>query len=222
MGPLGDLDIDKIRLFIADHEKTLRMIAMIAVIFLSVLFFWIRGSGETVEIDAPSQEQASEQTSEQVSDDGSSPDGTISDQKAEIAYVDICGEVKLPGVYKVDTETRVFQVIELAGGLTDSADYTGLNRAEKVFDGQKIIVPRIGDASISVQQGGISQDDGKVNINTADSSQLQTIPGIGPSKASRIIDYRETVGKFNSIEEIMNVSGIGEATFQSIKDYITV
>ena len=72
MGPLGDLDIDKIRLFIADHEKTLRMIAVIAVIFLSVLFFWTRGSGETVEIDAPSQEQDSEQTSEQVSDDGSS------------------------------------------------------------------------------------------------------------------------------------------------------
>lgn len=218
MGSFGELDFNKIRLYVADHEKTLRMIAVIAVIFLSVLFFWTRGSGETLEIDAPSQEQSGEvgAAEELSADSSSSVPGTT------VAYVDIVGEVKSPGVYKVNSETRVFQVIELAGGPTENADFNTLNRAEKVYDGQKIIVPAKGEATDGSGQGSAYYDDGKININIAESSQLQTIPGIGPAKASRIIDYRETVGRFNSIEEIMNVSGIGEATFQSIRDYIKV
>ncbi|MBR5740673.1 MAG: helix-hairpin-helix domain-containing protein [Firmicutes bacterium] len=218
MGTFRELDVDKIRLFFADHEKTLRMAAVIAVIFLSVLFFWTRGSGETLEIEAPSQEQyeSGEAT------ENSSPEDSTANVTAETAYVDICGEVRSPGVYKVDTETRVFQVIELAGGLTGDADIYNLNRAEKVFDGQKIQVPKLGEDPQVTGQGSAVSGDGKININTAESSLLQTIPGIGPAKASRIIDYRETVGRFNSIEEIMNVSGIGEATFQSIRDYIKV
>ncbi len=216
MRSLGDMDLNKVRLFIADHEKLLRMALVIAVIFLSVLFFWTRGSGETVDISQDTQDQ----TEGTETDDVGSAEGSPVSALSEVAYVDICGEVKVPGVYKVDTETRVFQVIELAGGLTNDADYTELNRAEKVFDGQKIIVPKKGEPASCTGQGTDSADDGRVNINTADSSLLQTIPGIGPSKASRIIDYRETVGRFSSIEEIMNVSGIGEATFQSIKDYI--
>ena len=218
MGSFGELDVNKIRLYVADHEKTLRMVAVIAVIFLSVLFFWTRGSSETLEIDAPSQEQSgTEETTEELSSDA--PSSIVG---AGVAYVDIVGEVRSPGVYKVNSETRVFHVIELAGGPTDNADFTTLNRAEKVYDGEKIIVPAKGEAYEGSEQGRAYYDDGKVNINTAESSQLQTIPGIGPAKASRIIDYRETVGRFNSIEEIMNVSGIGEATFQSIRDYIKV
>lgn len=217
MRSLGDLDFNKVRLFAADHEKTLRMIAVIAVVFLSVLFFWTRGSGETVEIDAPSLEQTNETGTAETALPETAPPAA-----GETAYVDICGEVVSPGVYKVDTETRVFQVIELAGGPTDKADFMTLNRAEKVYDGQKIIVPKQGEEAEGTTAGSSYPDDGRVNINTADSSLLQTIPGIGPAKASRIIDYRETVGRFASIEEIMNVSGIGEATFQSIRDYIKV
>ena len=149
---------------------------------------------------------------------------------SQVCYVDISGEVEDPGVYKVDSETRLFQVIEMAGGLTKDADLNSLNRAERVTDGQKIIVRALGEEGEDNEETSYSTDDdqegiavdGKINLNYADSDTLQIIPGIGPTKAQNIIDYREKTGKFKKIEEIMNVSGIGEKTFDSIKDYITV
>ena len=144
-------------------------------------------------------------------------------------YVDIDGAVNDPGVYKVSEGTRLFQVIELAGGLTEDAATGSLNRAEEVYDGQKITVfSSTSERAFESDDysGGLSGTsgitNGRVNINTADSITLQTIPGIGPSKASRIIDYRNTSGKFKKIEDIKNVTGIGDATFENIKDYITV
>ena len=134
--------------------------------------------------------------------------------------MDIDGAIKNPGVYKVSEGTRLFQVIELAGGLKENASTESLNRAETLYDGQKITI-----YSTDTQNYEESPNDtknGRVNINTADSITLQTIPGIGPSKAERIIDYRNTEGKFKKIEDIKNVTGIGDATFENIKDYITV
>ena len=143
-------------------------------------------------------------------------------------YVDISGEVITPGVYEVNDGTRLFQVIEMAGGLTENADVNSLNQAEIVYDGQKIIVSSGnggGLNSISEDTAGNANKgitNGKVNLNLADSATLQTIPGIGPSKAERILDYRNTNGRFNTIEDIMNITGIGEKTFESIRAYITV
>ena len=229
-----NLDLSKIKLYYEDNQKTVRMVALILIVGLSILFFWIRGDSRNVELNV------SETSDGEVFEEGEFPNGedvsaegkegeAVSSSRPGVAYVDISGEVKLPGVYKVTSETRLFEVIDMAGGLKDDADVNSLNRAEKVSDGQKIIVKAYGDSSDESEgEGGVpsssggTDDSGKVNINIADLSTLQTITGIGPSKAQSIIDYREQNGYFTTIEEIMFVSGIGEKTFASIKDQIVV
>ncbi|MBQ5954514.1 MAG: helix-hairpin-helix domain-containing protein [Firmicutes bacterium] len=224
-----DFDLNRIRNFYEENAKTVRMAALIIVVGLSILFFWIHGDQGTRVIS-----EAEARTGEAVeSYEDPQYDEQAADQEApaasSVAYVDISGEVNKPGVYKVTTETRLFEVIDMAGGLTENADPDSLNRAEKVTDGQKIIVlsydesSEIGNSSSSVPDYGLTSDEGdKVNINTADSSELQTIPGIGPAKAQSIIDYREQNGYFTTTEDIMDVTGIGQKTYASIKDYIVV
>lgn len=218
---LKNLDTKTLKELFSVHKDKIKAAALPVVIGLAVIFFWFYGAGgEEPELkDKPIQpsEELSE-TAEQSLESGEAGD----------IFVDIDGAVKKPGVYKVSEGTRLFQVIELAGGLTDDASTQSLNRAEAVYDGQKITV-------YSSDTGGYSQEDagsgipaekgitgGKVNINTADSVTLQTIPGIGPSKAARIIEYRDSQGRFKKIDDIKNVTGIGDITFENIKDYITV
>ena len=141
-------------------------------------------------------------------------------------YVDISGCVKSPGIYKIKRNTRLFEVIELAGGLTKDADYNGFNQAEHIEDGDKIIIPaknqESDSASASQGNNATASNNGKININTADSAALQEIPGVGPATAEKIISYRETNGRFRNKEDLMNVSGIGEKTFEKMKDMITI
>lgn len=224
-----DFDLNRIRNFYEENSKTVRMAALIIVVGLSILFFWIHGDSGThviSEAEAGTEEAAGSYEDTQY-------DEQAADQEApaasSVAYVDISGEVNKPGVYKVTTETRLFEVIDMAGGLTENADPDSLNRAEKVTDGEKIIVlsydesSAIGNSSSPVPDYGLTSDEeDKVNINTADSSELQTIPGIGPAKAQSIIDYREQNGYFTTTEDIMDVTGIGQKTYASIKDYIVV
>ena len=220
-----NLDLSKIRMYILDNKQKVRMAALILIVGLSILFFWIHGDSGTIEMEEQGGD-VDEYSLEETESEDEDEVRTIS----SVCYVDISGEVESPGVYKVDSETRLFQVIEMAGGLTGKADLNSLNRAERVTDGQKIIVRAIGEKSEEGEETDYSLNDdgegiavdGKINLNYADSDTLQIIPGIGPAKAQNIIDYREKTGKFKKIEEIMNVSGIGEKTFDSIKDYITV
>ena len=224
-----DFDLNRIRNFYEENAKTVRMAALIIVVGLSILFFWIHGDQGTRVISEA--EAGTEETAESYEDPQYNEQAADQEAPAasSVAYVDISGEVNKPGVYKVTSETRLFEVIDMAGGLTENADPDSLNRAEKVTDGQKIIVlsydesSEIGKSSSSVPDYGLTSDEGdKVNINTADSSELQTIPGIGPAKAQSIIDYREQNGYFTTTEDIMDVTGIGQKTYASIKDYIVV
>ncbi|MBQ6608336.1 MAG: ComEA family DNA-binding protein [Firmicutes bacterium] len=224
-----DFDLNRIRNFYEENSKTVRMAALIIVVGLSILFFWIHGDQGThviSEAEAGTEEAAESYEDPQYNEQAADQEAPAA---SSVAYVDISGEVNKPGVYKVTTETRLFEVIDMAGGLTENADPDSLNRAEKVTDGQKIIVlsydesSKIGSSSSSVPDYGLTSDEGdKVNINTADSSELQTIPGIGPAKAQSIIDYREQNGYFTTTEDIMDVTGIGQKTYASIKDYIVV
>ena len=224
-----DFDLNRIRNFYEENAKTVRMAALIIVVGLSILFFWIHGDQGTrviSEAEAGTDEAAGSYEDPQYDEHSADQEAPAA---SSVAYVDISGEVNKPGVYKVTTETRLFEVIDMAGGLTENADPDSLNRAEKVTDGQKIIVlsydesSEIGKSSSSVPDYGLTSDEGdKVNINTADSSELQTIPGIGPAKAQSIIDYREQNGYFTTTEDIMDVTGIGQKTYASIKDYIVV
>ena len=217
---------DTIRNFLVKHKDLIKTAALPLVIGLAVLFFWFYGSGDEPKIkdnvSAPSVE--SSETEGDSGKDEESDEGGESGEGGEI-FVDIDGAVKNPGVYKVSEGTRLFQVIELAGGLADNASTASLNRAETVYDGQKITVfSSEGEipASADSEESNNGTLGGKVNINYADSVTLQTIPGIGPSKATRIIEYRQAQGKFKKIEDIKNVTGIGDMTFENIKEYITV
>lgn len=137
-------------------------------------------------------------------------------------YIDIKGEVKNPGVYKVLIDSRLFQLLTLAGGTTGEADTLAINLSLKLYDQQVIYIPSYSD-EFPIISYVIDDNVSKViNINSASLEILDTLPGIGPSTAQSIIDYRTEVGFFISIEDIMNVTGIGEATFNEIKDLITV
>lgn len=209
--------LEELKEFIENKKNKIKIVAVPVLVIAAVLFFWLNsGSGE-IKID--------EGNSSAIEEDGISQQEVNSTQSH--LYVDIGGEVMKPGVYEVSDGTRLFEVIDKAGGLTEDADIDGINRAETVQDGQKIMIGRHGEnpdenrdsySANNVTDSG----EGKVNINTADAAALQTIPGIGPSKADRIIEYRESEGKFNEIDDIKNISGIGNKTFESIKEYITV
>lgn len=119
--------------------------------------------------------------------------------------------------------TRLYEVVQMAGGLTKDADIDAINQAELVTDGQKILIPGKANENHSGNtiSGTISQN-GKININHADNMTLQQIPGIGPATAEKIIQYRETNGLFKTIEDIKNIEGIGEKTFKKMEDKICV
>jgi competence protein ComEA len=141
----------------------------------------------------------------------------------------VSGAVARPDVYELPPDSIVKDAIEAAGGPTGEADLNRINLARRVQDEEQIYVPQKGEESppVSPPSGpSLSSPSGqkgdKVNINTATAEELDTLPGVGPSIAQRIIDYRTTHGPFQSIEDIKKVKGIGDATFEELKDKITV
>lgn len=146
--------------------------------------------------------------------------------------VHITGEVNNPGIVKISQNSRIVDVIEAAGGLTVNADINKVNLAYIISDGQKIYIPKINEDIenyINNEPGeGVIIDNTNsgnnylVNINTATQTELETLTGIGPSIALKIINYRKENGKFKNIEEIKNVPGIGDSKYESIKSNICV
>lgn len=143
------------------------------------------------------------------------------EQEEEYIYVHIEGCVQNPGLFKVPKETRMYELLELAGGETEEADLTRMNLASILTDAQKIIVP-VMYIPTEEESTNPSVYQGLVNINTATLEELQTLNGIGPSMAQKIVDYRNKNGYFLQIEDIMEVEGIGEGKFNKIKDDITI
>ncbi len=140
----------------------------------------------------------------------------------EYIYVDIKGEVSNPGVYKLEKNTRLFQLINKAGGLKEDADQFAVNLSLLLTDEQVIYIPNVSEEIPRIDTIITDEGNDLININIATLSELETLPGIGPSTAQSIIDYREDTTQFMSIEEIMDVPGIGESTFNEIKNLITV
>ena len=146
-------------------------------------------------------------------------------------YVDLKGAVKHPGVYALDQGSRVFDLLEMAGGLTEDAAERALNQAQLLVDQQSLYVPTMEEWEAESQgpQANLvgSQDplvsspnSGKVNINQADLAQLETLPGIGAKKAQAIIDYRTANGSFHSLEDLGKVKGIGPKMLEKLKDLV--
>ncbi|MBX0315013.1 helix-hairpin-helix domain-containing protein [Planomicrobium glaciei] len=141
--------------------------------------------------------------------------------------VDIKGQVAKPGVYELPVDSRMTDAIDAAGGFLAAAEPKAINLAMKVVDEMVIYVPEIGEeAAVPTAQPGTaaagSAKEALVNLNTATDAELMTLPGIGPSKAEAIIAYRTDSGNFQKIEDLKNVTGIGDKTFEKLKDSITV
>ncbi|WP_347297554.1 helix-hairpin-helix domain-containing protein [Dolosigranulum savutiense] len=144
----------------------------------------------------------------------------------ELFMVDVKGEVHAPGVYELPADGRVKDAIAMAEGLTDEANELAINFAQKVEDQMVIYVPHIDDdaGTPEIATAGAGSDSGElaVNINTATEQELMTLSGIGQAKAQQIIQYREENGLFDTPEDLMNVSGIGEKSFETLRDRIKV
>ena len=137
--------------------------------------------------------------------------------------VHVSGAVRQPDVYELPPGSIVKDAIEVAGGPAADADLDGVNLAVELHDQQQVYVPRQGEAApMAPAVGGGGAPAGPVNINTATAAELETLSGVGPKTAEAIVEYREANGPFESIEGIMNVPGIGEGTFEKIRDEITV
>ncbi len=148
-------------------------------------------------------------------------DDRIDDNDVDI-YVYVCGRVNAPGVYILPAGSRKYEAVLRAGGLAEDADASAVNQAEACCDGEMIYIPAKGENSEGEDIPLSDAADDRININTADSSELQTLKGIGASRAEDIIDYREKNGKFEDAESIMKVPGIKQGTFDRIKDKIRV
>lgn len=138
--------------------------------------------------------------------------------------VEIKGEVMKPDVYTLSEGSIIKDLIEMAGGLTNEADISNINRAKEINNHDLIIIRNINDVNMEteIENNEVNEesDDGKISINNSDISKLKEIPGVGEVKANSIILYREKNNGFKSIEELKNVDGIGEKTFEKIKDSI--
>jgi len=182
-----------------------------------------------VELKSDSQIQfpANRSSEEEIPDEAARPNTVEAiDGKSHImAY--IAGQVKYPGVVELLEGSRLSEAVELAGGLLEDADLLRINLALRVKDEAMYIIPKIGEEipvpvgvePIDAQTQG---EEGKININSADKSLLETLPGIEPSRAQGIIEHRERHGAFGTVEEIKNVSGIGDKIFEALKDYVTI
>lgn len=146
-----------------------------------------------------------------------------------VIYVHICGQVNHSGVYCLEEDGRVIDLVNMAGGFTKDAAKDYVNLAQKLVDGQRVYIPSLEEAAespVSVEDidkvGADEQGTGKVNINTADKDTLMTLTGIGEAKAEAILRYREEHGGFQSIEEIKQIEGIKNGVFDKIKNEIEV
>jgi competence protein ComEA helix-hairpin-helix repeat region len=151
------------------------------------------------------------------------------------AFVHVLGAVRHPGLYQLATGARVVDAIAAAGGFAANAEQGGVNLARVIADGEQLVVPVTGQgapAGPAAGAGGAGAPPGasggsggpgaKVNLNTATETELETLPRIGPALAARIIDWRTKNGRFATVQDLSNVTGIGEKTFDGLKDLVTV
>ncbi len=131
----------------------------------------------------------------------------------------ICGEVNKPGVYLFEREARVYEAVDLAGGMSEAADPDSINLADHMEDGEKIYIPSVEEVQALEKQAA---DDGLLNLNTASKADFETLPGIGPGKAAAILVYREQNGSFSDISDILKVPGIGQGIYSRIEGMIKV
>jgi len=159
---------------------------------------------------------------------GSGGQAATTAPSAQAVYVHVLGAVAHPGLYVLPSGCRVVDAVAAAGGFAKNADHGGVNLAQVISDGEQLVVPVVGQAPAAAPKdapaaaGASTVAGAKVNLNTASETELETLPRIGPSLAQRIIDWRTKNGRFASVDDLTNVTGIGEKTFDGLKDRVTV
>lgn len=212
---------------ILNKKQKIILIIIVIAILLFIGFYIIHKTNNTKFIELETEED------EYIDDNNIAEEDRGDETYKENIVVHVTGEVKKQGVVEISQGSRISDVIEAAGGITKLADLSKINLAYVVQDGQKIYVPNVEDkeevTTITEDAGdGVIEEDisnnkeKKININKASQSELETLNGIGPSTALKIINYRNENGDFKKIEDIKNVPGIGDAKFENIKNDIIV
>jgi competence protein ComEA len=211
-----------------DKKLLLKVIAGVIILVIAFSMYLARNSDseDTVQVLIPKEENHIQEGNEAEEEDVSTA-AIVSEKKI---LIDVSGAVNQPAVVELKEGSRVFEAIELAGGLSKDADTRSTNLAQVLTDGEKLYIPTkkeleetggsyLQTKNTSVEASGSAE---LININTANSETLQQLTGVGPSTAEKIIRYRTENGNFKTIEDIKNVSGIGEKTFEKFKNKITV
>lgn len=208
--------------------------AVIACAVLTGLFFWSRGAPN--EIAPPAREPRPSVPAEgaEAGPSAGSSMGAASGElpsSQDVILVHVAGAVRRPGLYELRNGARVAEAIDAARGPRPKADLNAVNLAEPLVDGTKLDVPRAGEAPLPVagttaETGSYAASEGPapavIPLNSADQAALETIPGVGPVTATAILEYRAQIGAFSSIDQLMEVSGIGPATLESIRPYVSI
>ena len=212
---------------VEEYWKIILIILVGSCLVLIIYFNTQRKTEDISEID-PYEELLAEVKGEvdQMSETPLAEDEQTDSDTVAIMMADIKGAIHNPGVYKMEEGHRIIDLVEKAGGLLSEAESNAVNFAQKVEDQMVVYIPKVGEEDISIPASPVNkaqeQESSKININEADEAGLMTLNGIGSSKAASIIQHRDEKGFFKTIDEIKNVSGIGEATFNNLKDSITV
>lgn len=244
-----DMIKDKFKIIISKIKKLDKDYIIIGIIIISVIIFMVLNIGKVKEFEEKEITGNIEKniTVSEENKDDKEKEGNEEDKKENISsetgiFVHIDGYVNNPGVYQLKENERTNALIEKAGGLKNGYSIKNINLAAKLSDGDKVYIPSIEEEKILGNQNNNNVNtvgkhtnnwnnlnnnvsitkNNKININTANVSELKQITGIGESIANKIIDYRENVGKFKKIEDIKEVKGIGDSKFESLKNKITI
>lgn len=197
-------------------------------IVIVVIIFIVAGFSLSNYIKQQKVYVLSYEEKEHITNEGSQ-NITRNEVHTEKIVVHIEGEVVNPGVYELEKDARVFDAIDAAGGLLEKANRKRINLAKRIVDEEYIYIPNENDEDAEFQNTNnlstitnVNQNTSLININKANITELKTLPGIGDVLANRIIEYRSEKGEFKSIEDLKNVSGIGDKKFSDIKDKVTV
>lgn len=220
-----------------DHLEDLVKVLVVLVLFLSlgtVFLVFTRGEKDSLPVDSLFDELLVEAEESDPVQELQGIEKVNAEEteavKTERVLVDLKGAIQSPGVYQMERDDRVIDCVKEAGGFLADAEQKAVNLAQRLEDQMVIYIPLKGEESVEIEQivGATSQntsitsDHPKIDLNKATKEELKTLNGIGDVKAENIIDYRETKGYFQKIEDITNISGIGDATFEKLKDEITV
>lgn len=220
------------------HTKRIKRTMILLGCLFTAFFLSACSHGQyTYEIEGQAQTKAMQESgggqgsADQIAEDTPAQADAISDRTEEAdtgkeIYVQINGAVKYPGVYKVQDGARIFDVVDLAGGMTEDAAPEAVNQALPIEDGQMIRICTQEEWELmqaeEIQTAAEQADDGLVDINTADAAKLCTLPGVGQARAESILAYRQEHGSFQTVEEIKQVSGIKDGLYMKIKDKIKI